>query len=283
MWLFLMLFSLIFFAGIEIFYKIYTEKNPHVSANATSLVTNFFMIFWAIPFVFFAKSSFELSNVPWPLLIGDNLMFVAGVALYYESYKVIPASIGTILGTSSVLITTFLGILFFHESVTLSKFAGIALILLAIALVNFEKSKPHIRGYLYAFFGGMVFGLAYMIDKYIVSGYKFDVDHFQLINPLIAIPLKAMLQPFSIVKEIKKIKKNSLIFSIAAALCIILAYKLTYTAYTLGAEVGKADAINNLAIFVIIAAEMIFLKDRRNIGRKLISAGLAIGGIWLLR
>ncbi len=248
MWLIYVLCSLIFFAGIEIFYKLYTERNPDVSSNAASFVTNLFMIFWALPFVIFSKSPLIFSEMPWPILIGENLIFVAGVALYYESYKVISASMGTILGMSSVLVTTLFGILFFNESITLSKFTGIGLIIFAITLLSFEKSKLHKKGYLYAFIGGLLFGTAYLIEKYIVTDYQLNIDHFQYLYALIALPLKVLLQPKTILRDIKRIKPRSLVYSAGAAFCIIIAYKFTLTAYTLGGEAGKIDAINNSAI-----------------------------------
>ena len=97
MWLIFVLFSLFFLAGIEIFYKLYIDRNPKISTLAGSIPANVFMIIWALPFFLFAQAPLIQAEIPWSLIFATNLFYIAGVMLYYESYKVISASIGTIL------------------------------------------------------------------------------------------------------------------------------------------------------------------------------------------
>ncbi|MFC1623424.1 hypothetical protein ACFL2R_01600 [Patescibacteria group bacterium] len=56
----------------------------------------------------------------------------------------------------------------------------------------------------------------------------------------------------------------------------------TFTSYVYGGEIGRVDAINNSQVFLIILVEYFFLKHAKGVVRKLISAVLAIIGIYIL-
>jgi hypothetical protein len=47
----------------------------------------------------------------------------------------------------------------------------------------------------------------------------------------------------------------------------------TFLAYANQGSVGIIDAMNNSSVFLIILAEIWFLKDRGNLSRKILSAG----------
>ena len=128
-----------------------------------------------------------------------------------------------------------------------------------------------------------MYGIGSSIDKFMIADYMMNVDHYNFLSALILVPMKFMIRPKSIIREIKMIKPWSLMFAAAAGFCIIVGYKFTYTAYSLGGEVAKVDAINNLSVFVIIAAEILFLKDRSNFKKKVLCAVIAVTGVILLR
>ncbi|EFK96195.1 hypothetical protein LDC_1793 [sediment metagenome] len=56
----------------------------------------------------------------------------------------------------------------------------------------------------------------------------------------------------------------------------------TFTAYTLGGEVGRVDAINNSQVFLIIMAEYFILKHKDYIFKKLLAAAIAFTGVLVL-
>jgi len=72
--------------------------------------------------------------------IDEAAPIAIAVIFYFRSFKVKNISISTIFISFSVLISTSLGIIFFSESVNYLKFVGIALILLAIILINYKNS-----------------------------------------------------------------------------------------------------------------------------------------------
>jgi len=53
----------------------------------------------------------------------------------------------------------------------------------------------------------------------------------------------------------------------------------SFFAYKNGAGVGVVDAMNSIAIFLVILVEILFLKDRTKLTKKFICATLALTGV----
>lgn len=281
-WFTLSLLSLFFFAGVELFYKVYIDRNKQLSANFISILPNIFLI--GIAFVFIIiEHDFSLNHVVWWTLVTESILYVIAVSFFYESYKTISASIAAILGTGSVIVSTTIGILLFNEVISVEKFAGIVLVILAIAILHFKKSRVHIKGFSLALIGGIIFGIAYVFDKYIVVSNGLSPNMVLFLSPIISLPVKLAINRGSVVKQFKNINKPSIVYAVCTAIMIFAAYKMTFLAYIAGGEVGKVDAINNFVVFIIIAGEIVFLKDRSNLTKKILCAFIAVVGIWLLR
>ncbi len=56
----------------------------------------------------------------------------------------------------------------------------------------------------------------------------------------------------------------------------------TLTAYFLGGEVGRVDAINNTQVLIVLALEFFILGHRGGIPRKLLAVCVTVLGVWLL-
>ncbi|MCK5080686.1 MAG: EamA family transporter, partial [Candidatus Moranbacteria bacterium] len=198
---------------------------------------------------------------------------------YLKSLKVKNISLSAILISSSALISTPLGIIFFSESITLTKFFGILLILSAVFIAKFRNpifEKNHIFGLI----AGIMFGVAYVVDKGIV----------QHIHPLIyifwsflMISILGFLIGFqNVINSLKNRKLPSFKFLIFSGIGYFLFNLFTFKAYRVGGEVGRIDAINTAYIFIIIIFEYFILKHTRGITRKLIASALAALGVFIL-
>ena len=125
-----------------------------------------------------------------------------------------------------------------------------------------------------ALIGGGLYGLAYTIDK-----------HFSIqLNPHIyhiffafSIALNSLLFRF------KKVQKDTAKVTRTLLSTMFLVYnKFTFMAYASGGEVGRLDAINNSAIFLVLLFEIIVFKDRKQLLLKVICATLAFFGVLIL-
>ncbi len=113
MWYIYTLLSISLFASIELFYKKYVEANPKITANTLSVFSNLWIFILSGLFIVISHISIDFSTIPFVLLLLNAFFYTIATAFYYESYKHISASIATILGMSSAVVSTLLGIYFF--------------------------------------------------------------------------------------------------------------------------------------------------------------------------
>jgi len=163
--------SLVGLTVAELSQKISMRKAENISAEANNVVV--WLIISCLGFVLGLLTDtldFSLLSPTYLLyltIIGF-LYFCAGT-LYYTSYKGISAAVGSTLVTVSIIVGTVLGIVFLREEFTLPKLIGMAMVIAAIALLNIQKQKLKIDRYaLYAISGGVIFGVAYTVDKLLV-------------------------------------------------------------------------------------------------------------------
>lgn len=281
LWLIFVLISVVVMAASEIAQKI----TMTASENISSETSNFFVwllqaLLGTVVFFLFSNhdTTFSVALIPRLLLVG-SVYFWAGT-LYYSSYKSSSVSLSTLLGTVSIIVSTTLGIVFFHESGGINKFFGIILIILAIFVVKFSRKFRFDKYNWLAMAGGSLWGVAFSIDKSFVT----------TVNPLLYLPVFCFVtgltgliyRPKVILSEIKIISKRSYLSIFLTAVFGTAFNTFTFLSYSHGGEVGRVDAINNTMILLVIILEFLILKDKQNLVRKIIAAIIAVVGITFL-
>jgi len=280
-WFIFSLFSIFVLAGAEISQKVSLSQKVNVSA-----ITNNFYI-WTLQgtvgiilAILLGQFSLALDTSSIIKLVLIGFIYFAGGTLYYTSYKGSSASISLILMSISVVISSTLGTILLGDVFTAGKIVGIILILLAIVFLNLNSKEKINRYNVFAMLGGVCFGVAFTIDKSFVSTLSpfMYLGLLCLTVALVSLILKLKL----IIKETKTLAKKNFIPMIFASSFGSAFNLFTFFAYKNGANVGVADAMNNSSVFLVILAEVLFLKDRTNLKRKIISATMAILGIILI-
>jgi drug/metabolite transporter (DMT)-like permease len=185
-----------------------------------------------------------------------------------------------VLGTISVVISSILGNLIFNENYSYKIIIGIVLILSAIVFVNLKKKQKIDKYNIYAIVGGIFYGFAFTIDK----SFVIDLSPFMYLGLMcLAVAVVSLIISFKkITRESKKIDVKSTYPMISAAIFGSAFNIFTFFAYRNGGSVGVVDAINNISIFLVIILEIILLKDRKNLFKKILASILAIGGVVLI-
>ena len=212
------------------------------------------------------------------LLIVSCIGSVA-MRLYLRSLKASSISLSSIFGSWSAVVSTALGAVVFGEGLGAVKLTGILLVFLAIALLYFKNSSLE-RNNFFALASGLMFGAAYTLDKKIVLE-THPLVYLSWGFFLVAL-IGLMQAPRRTIVELKQMKSMDLMPLSISALCYFIYNLLTFTAYTLGGEVGRIDAINNTQVFLIITVEYFFFRQREGMQRKLICAALAFAGVVIL-
>lgn len=282
-WFILSLTSVFALAAAELTQQhLLNTKNPF-SPRSSAVLTLLCQSLLTIPFILLTPLRYQLfdiflENTRYQTIIVTLIASVAMV-FYLKSFQVKNISLSAIFVSSSVIVSTFLGVIFFKESTSYIKLLGIFLILAAIVSLNYKNSileKNHFFGLL----AGMLFGISYTLDKSIVSN----------INPIVyifwAFFLVALfgflLNPKEVILSVRGKTLSAFKAILFSGVGYFLYNLLTFNAYVLGGEVGRIDAINNTQIFLIILFEYLILKQKESLGRKLLTALIAFAGILLL-
>lgn len=212
------------------------------------------------------------------MTIGSLLASIAMI-FYLKSFQVKNISLSTIFLSCSVIVSTTLGIIFFGESTSLFKFAGITFVLFAITVLNLNNpvlEKKHLLGIL----AGALFGIVYTIDKSIVVEIEPIIYLFWALFTTSIIAF--LLGPKEVISQVRIQKISAYKPLLISSFGYILYNFFTFSAYKIGGEVGRVDAINNSQIFIIILFEYFVLKHTEGTKRKLLSATLAFTGVLIL-
>ncbi len=281
LWLIYSLLSVLVLAGSEISQKISLTQKVNISA-----ITNNFYV-WTLQgsiglILAIVLGQFTL-NIP-PLMLVKLLLisfvYFAGGTSFYSSYKGNSPSISIIFGTISVVISSTLGTLILHDKYSLLMIVGVVLILSAIIFLNFNRKEKLNKYNLYAILGGLCFGVAFTLDKSMVT----TISPFMYLGLMcLGVAVVSVITSFRLIKRESLALKGKNYFPMISSSIFGSSFNLfTFFAYRNGANVGIADAINNSTVFLVILLEIILLKDHSNLFKKILAATIATLGIVLI-
>lgn len=282
-WFYLSLISIFALATAELSQQHILHTKNKFDERTSGALTFLIQAIFTVPIIFIFGLDAEIFNIFESEVIKYVLLtnLIASIAMifYLRSFKVNNISFSSIFVSISVIVSSLIGITWFGESVNVLKFVGILLILIAIVGVNYKNI--HIEpNHKWGLVAGIMFGLTYSLDKFIVNKIEPLIYIFW---GFIFVSLFAFIQsPRKIYKEVKasNIRDYAPIFISGVGYFI---YNIcTFYAYRLGGEVGKIDAINNSQIFLIILFEYIIFKHTQGVFRKIAFALIAFIGIFIL-
>lgn len=280
-WFIFAILSVFTFAGSELSQKISLTQKEDIHP-----VTNNFYV-WLIQGIGGLLLALAFGQIFWGLGGGDWLRLIVvavvyfwGGTFFYLSFKTNSPSISIILGSSSIIVSTLLGIIFFDESTSFAKFAGILLVIISLIVVNYQKNQKLDKHNILALIGGVFLGVAFNLDK----SFAVEIPPIMYVGILcVAVAVVSILiRPRLIYRESKVLKLRNFMPMISAAVFGILFNLFTFISYDEGGNVGVIDALNNAGVFLVILFEILILKDRKDLLKKFVGAGLVIAGVVLL-
>ena len=280
-WLTLTLLGMVTVAIADVSQKVSLKGQSPLSS-----ITNNFLVWNGIGvlsliYLFASGQSLPTVNTTYFLqLLPLTVLYFLGGSFYYQSFKSKSVSLSAVLATVSSVISTFLGIVLYHESTHPLKFIGSIVVVVAIILVNFHKNSHFDKYNLYALLGGIFYGFAYTLDKHFVI--NSSPDFYQMVLCFAVGSASLVFSPVRIISELKLFKQSLLPSIFSSIIFFFLYQKFYFYAYTIGGEVGRIDVLNNTTIFIVILLEFFFLHERSDLTKKVIAASLATIGATLL-
>lgn len=281
-WVYYICISIAGLVFAELLQKVSLSHKSDISSETNNfLVWSVVSLTGLISSIFF--NQFELVELEYShffyLAVIGIVYFWAGT-LFYASFKGISVGEGSTLLTISVAFSTILGVTFLGEQAGLDTAIGISLILISIAVLNYERGFKINKFALLALGGGIIYGLAYTLDKFLVLKTS---PYFYLFIFALSITISSLVfKSKTIVKEVKTIRGSHWLVILFAGLAFGVYNLFTFFAYEQGASVGVANALNLTSVFWILSGEYIFLKARKATIRKLVAASIAVIGVTLL-
>lgn len=260
-------------------YKVATKKMKK-SGALTVLLELLAAILVLILFPFF-EIKFP-TDIKIYLFLGLSIIFYAvSDRLNTDVRKGVEASTFSIMKQLSTVFMTFSGFLFFKEEFIVSKFIGAVLIILSNILIFYKKGEGKFNKYVGL---GIISNICYTIALFL------DVNNSECFN----LPFYVMITlgvPAILIMIIERIKfsdlKNEfskenrlpiLVTAITWSFCIVAQLR----AYQLG-NVSVVAPLCALLVILNVIFGYIFLKERDNLLKKILAAGLIILGIVLIK
>lgn len=278
-WLLYVLLYLVLATAFTQFYKIATKSLKKAGALTVLLqMTAGLTALLLCPFFEF-KFPTDISVY---VMLGISIIFYAISDRVNTTVRSgIEASTFSMLKQLSTTFMIFAGLIFLKEEFVLTKFIGAMLIIFSNVLIFYKKGKIEFNKYiLLGILSNMSFTVALFLDVNIS-------DHFNLpfyvaltlIIPALLIMIFERIKPSEIKNELTNgNKKAILITAISWAITIIVQLR----AYQLG-NVTVIAPLCALTVMLNVIVGYLFLNERDNLLRKIISAILIIISIILIK
>lgn len=278
-WIFYIIIYLILSVLFDQGYKVATKslKNGGALTILLELIGTIAVLF-AIPFF---EMKFPQDPKVYIFLILAIIFYAINDRLNTTVRSGIEASTFSIIKQLSTVFMIFAGILFFKEEFVINKFIGAILIILSNILIFYKKGneKPN-RYVLLGILANVFYTIALFLDVNISENFNLPIYvAISLGIPIILIALAEKISPKVIIDEFKNGNKPAIILTAITWSYMILAQ---LRAYQLG-NVSVVAPLCALTVILNVIVGYIFLKEKDNLMKKIISALLIIIGVILIK
>lgn len=216
----------------------------------------------------------------WPRLLLSAVLYAVGSLCNFYASRHLPAGENSILAASGILITIGLGVTVLGNSFSLFNSIGVLLILASIIILYGGGRMRLNRGVVYALGVAVFYSLAVINDVIIIRSYN-PISFLPVMSFLPGVVL-AFIFPKKAVKIGKLMNRKSLshivVYSVFYGISGITYYQALYT----GASISQLSPISRASIIITVILGALFLGERDNLVRKVMSAVLVSGGVLLL-
>ena len=271
LWLVYALSSAFLFALVALLSRVVSIDSAHPRAYSSifglSAGVCTLFLFFLEPFSFRPVSTIVII-----LTICSTLCYSVGDRVAFTVSKSIEASLVTIIDKLTPVVTFVASLIFLGESFTLLKLVAVILILLGNLLIVYKSTIIKFdTPFFLALFAAASVGIGLTIDKHISIAYALPVYAF--INFFAPALYNTFLPPIplSIVVREAKVAFWRILLIAAGS---VLSYYFVLKAFSL-ADASRVVPIMSSSTLIVVLAGAIFLKERTDIGRKLL-AGLCV-------
>lgn len=278
-WLVFAGLSVLLYSVAALFQRLAMKKDD-ADPVISSVIFQFIIAVGISCITFFYGFNFPPANMWLPIFIAGTL-YGSGTVFLFRGIKIIEASEMIIVTTFGTIVALTVSYFFLHERLTPIQLLGTLLILSATVLVKLERTSLRFnKGIIYALAGASCYGVAVVIDGYILTSVNM-FSYLPLSNLISGLAILAMYpgKILSTIRYVKNLQSNLVIYSLLYAGAAIMFYIPIQS----GVLVSQMSAANRISILLTVILSMIFLRERDNMAKKILSALLTTIGIMLIK
>jgi len=279
-WFFLAIISVISISIANIYQRI-VMKEPESDAYGSSVI--FQLLLAAITGCYALYKGFVFPPIVeyWQFFIISAVFYAGGTLALFHAIKRIGASEVIIVSALGAVVTIILAMILLHEPFTVQQAIGTLAILVSVIIVQGKISLKNRAGIAFAALGTSLYSVAVISDMFIIRHYD-AVSYVSVISLLPGLVL-IMFQP-SVLLRLKKIctpiyTKNIILYSGFYGIQAIT----YYLALENGANVSQMSPIARSQVILTVILAVIFLKEKNNLPRKILSSVLVTIGVMLIK
>lgn len=239
--------------------------------------------------VFIGAFGFVFNDMTFPNIkpfIGNlflmTILYGMGSVFMYAALKRIEASRFAIIFSSRVIFTILASSLLLNEGLTLQQLLGTFLILSGIVVVNIKEGGKWSfgKGEFFALLLAICFGFQLTNDSFVLKSfplYPYTFISFLFPGTFLALWNISKISQVSLFFEGKLLWKMVLISFLTAVAVVTF-----YQALQLSGNSSQIGAISLLTVIITVLLAIIFLKERQEIGKKILATLLSFFGLLLL-
>lgn len=232
-------------------------------------------------FLFIVESfSFRpISTIVLVLTVAATVCYGLSDRLLFTVSKSIEASLLTIINKLTPVVTFVASLVFLGEGFTLRKLVAVVFILLGNLLVVYRSTVIKFdTAFFLALFAAACLGIGLTIDKRVSIAYALPMYAF--INFFAPVLYNTFLPPLALSTITREFKGAFWKIALLAAISV-LGYYFTLKAFSL-ADASRVVPIMSSSTILVVLSGAIFLKERSQLGRKLLAGIYVCIGVVLL-
>lgn len=210
-----------------------------------------------------------------------TLLYGMGSVFMYASLRLIEASHFAIIFSSRIIFTILASSVILQEGLTVPQLVGTFLILLGIVVINIKKEKWGFgKGEFFALLLSICFGFQLTNDSFVLKSFPlYPYTFISFLFPGIFLALFNISKMSQVTLFLdNKLLYKMLLINFLYAIAIITFYQ----SLQLSGNSSQIGAISLLSVIITVLLAIIFLKERQEIGKKILGALFSLVGLSLL-
>ncbi len=207
--------------GESVFVRTYAKRHGSGGMLMNAIVALFAALFFLVT----DKDGFHAPPEMIPLAVLNAFLFAAGFYCTFAAYKCGPYGLTRLIGNFSLLFSIFYGIFFLNEVPKITTYIGIAMIVCAMVLINYQKRAEDEKGFSIKWFIHMMISLVangFIAILTRMQQIRFNdtcSEEFQIISIGGSFILLAILGLILDRKKLPYFLKHGTVYGIGAGIC----------------------------------------------------------------